>query len=1002
MHAGRHGVEDGSDVMPPQALPFADGPSDDLGVHRKVVTVLFCDVVGSTALGESVDPEALQGLLARYFERMKAIVESHEGSVEKFIGDAVMAAFGVPAAHEDDALRACRAAVEMRAAFPALGVQGRIGLNTGEVVTGTGERLATGDAVNVAARLQQAAEPGQIILGEATWRLAREAVRVEAVGAVELKGRTEPVSAYSLLRVLGEPARRLDVPLVGRERELAVLREAWERSCSERRCVLATIVGDPGVGKSRLAEELLSAVEARVVRGRCLSYGEGISYWPVVEVVKQLGGIQVEDGAREPIRALLGDDVPTSSEEIAWAFRKLLESAAIERPLVVVFDDIHWGEEIFLDLVEHVALLSKGAPILLLCMTRAELLDRRPTWPVVLRLEPLGEADAIDLIGHGGQVRDQETCRRILRAAGGNPLFVREMVAMLGEGGEVAVPPTLQALLAARLDQLDGAERRVLERGAVEGEIFHRGAVMALAPEEQQVTARIASLVRRALVDPTEAQLLDEDGFRFCHLLIRDAAYDALAKASRADLHERFANWLEARAGDLVEAEEILGYHLEQAVRYRLELEPEDEAAHELAGRAAHFLVDAGQRARSRGDIPATASLLGRAAALLPGRDPDRLQILPDVADALTDLGEFEPARRLLRETIAEAEDSGDRLRLIEARILRLRLLIHHDPEGRTEESRAEVERALPELEQIGDDRALARAWSLLGWTHLMTGQFGLLATAMQRATEYARRAGDHREETKALGWVIAGVDHGPTPVPEAIEICERTIAEAANSPAVRTWSLYHLAYLYARAQRFDEARHACAQGRALNEDYEGKVSAAGWAMFDGYIERLAGSPTEAVEILREGIRVLEETGERSYLSTEVAVLAHNLLEAGMDEDAEQLTHRSEDLAAQDDLTSQVIWRFVRGACFARRGLIGEGEALVREAVALSEQSDSLDLRGDALVILGEVLGFAGREREARAALEAANGIYDRKGYHPDVNPARRRLAGRPHTKQRR
>ena len=972
-------------------------------MHRKVVTVLFCDVVGSTALGESVDPEALQGLLARYFERMKAIVESHEGSVEKFIGDAVMAAFGVPAAHEDDALRACRAAVEMRAAFPALGVQGRIGLNTGEVVTDTGERLATGDVVNVAARLQQAAEPGQIILGEATWWLSREAVRVEAVGVVELKGRTEPVSAYSLLRVLGEPARRLDVPLVGRERELAVLREAWECSWSERRCVLATVVGDPGMGKSRLVEELLSAVEARVVRGRCLSYGEGISYWPVVEVVKQLGGIQVEEGAREPLRALLGDDVPTSSEEIAWAFRKLLESAAIERPLVVVFDDIHWGEEIFLDLVEHVALLAKGAPILLLCMTRAELLDRRPTWPVVLRLEPLREADAADLIGHGRNVRDQETCRRILRAAGGNPLFVREMVAMLDEdGGEVAVPPTLKALLAARLDQLDAAERRVLERGAVEGEIFHRGAVMALAPEEQQVTTRIASLVRRALVDPTEAQLPNEDGFRFCHLLIRDAAYDALAKASRADLHERFANWLEARAGDLVEGEEILGYHLEQAYRYRLELDPADEAAHELAGRASRFLIDAGQRARSRGDIPATASLLGRAAALLPGRDPDRLQILPDVADALTDLGEFEPAKRLLTETITEAEDAVDRLRVIEARILRLRLLIHHDPEGRTEEARAEVERALPELEQIGDDRALARAWSLVGWTHLMTGQFGLLATAMQRAAEYARRAGDHREETKALGWLITGVDHGPTPVPEAIEICERTIAEAANSAAVRTWSLYHLAYLYARAQRFDEARHACAQGRALNEDYEGKVSAAGWAMFDGYIERLAGSPTEAVEILREGIRVLEESGERSYLSTEVAVLAHNLLEAGMDEDAEQLTHRSEELAARDDLMSQVIWRFVRGACFARRGLIGEGEALVREAVALSEQSDSLDMRGDALVILGEVLGLAGREQEARAALEAADGIYDRKGYHPDVNPARRRVAVRPHAKQRR
>jgi len=345
-------------------------------VHRKVVTVVFCDVVGSTALGEAVDPEALQGLLARYFERMKVIVESHGGSVEKFIGDAVMAVFGVPAVHEDDALRACRAAVEMRAEFPVLGVQGRIGVNTGEVVTGTEERLAAGDAVNVAARLQQAAQPDEVLIGEATLELVRGAVEVEPVEPFELKGKHAAVHASRLLSVLESPERSHDSRFVGRERELALLRDAWERALAEQRCVLLTIVGDAGVGKSRLVTEALISDDARVLRGRCLPYGEGITYWPVVEVVKQLAVVPSDPVAAAAIRSLLGElDIGTSGDEIAWAFRKLLEEQA---PLVVVFDDIQWGDETFLDLVESTALLSADAPLLLLCMARPELVERRP------------------------------------------------------------------------------------------------------------------------------------------------------------------------------------------------------------------------------------------------------------------------------------------------------------------------------------------------------------------------------------------------------------------------------------------------------------------------------------------------------------------------------------------------------------------------------------------------------------------------------------------------
>ena len=379
--------------------------------QRKVVTVLFCDVVGSTALGESTDPEAVRTLLARYFERMKAIVDSHGGTVEKFIGDAVMAVFGIPAAHEDDALRACRAAVEMRDALPELGIGGRIGVTTGEVVTGTSERLATGDAVNVAARLEQAAAPGEVLIGEATHALVHKAAVAEFVEPLTLKGKSEPVPAYRLLSVLDAPERSHGSRFVGREPEVAQIVGAWERARAQERCELMTVVGDAGVGKSRLVAEALGAVEARVLRGRCLPYGEGITYWPVVEVVKQLGALPSDPVAEAAMRSLLGEsDVATSGDEIAWAFRKLLEEQA---PLVVVFDDIQWGDETFLDLVESTALLSAEAPLLLLCMARPDLVERRPGWPGSLRLEPLPPQLADALIGSrlgGAASADRPRC----------------------------------------------------------------------------------------------------------------------------------------------------------------------------------------------------------------------------------------------------------------------------------------------------------------------------------------------------------------------------------------------------------------------------------------------------------------------------------------------------------------------------------------------------------------------------------------------------------------
>jgi len=433
--------------------------------QRKVVTVLFCDVTGSTPNGESTDPEAVRALLARYFERMKAIVEAHGGSVEKFIGDAVMAVFGVPHVHEDDALRAVRAAAEMREALPELGVQARIGVNTGEVVTGTEERLATGDAVNVAARLEQAAQPGEILVGSETLRLVREAVEAETVEPLVLKGKTEPVAAARLLAVTGEARRRHEAPMVGRETELRRLHDAFEQATRDRSCQLFTVLGAAGVGKSRLAYEFLNRVDATVVRGRCLSYGKGITYWPVVEVLRQLDALPSDPSAATPLRSLLDEDgQETSAEEIAWGFRKLLEERARERPLVCLFDDVHWGEETFLDLVEHVADLSRDAPILVLCMARPELLDRRVGWgggklnATTVLLEPLSAAETDVLLDSLG-ASDGELRAKVNLAAEGNPLFVEEMLALASGslGRQVACPPTRPAEQPARLDNREAS-----------------------------------------------------------------------------------------------------------------------------------------------------------------------------------------------------------------------------------------------------------------------------------------------------------------------------------------------------------------------------------------------------------------------------------------------------------------------------------------------------------------------------------------------------------------
>jgi class 3 adenylate cyclase/tetratricopeptide (TPR) repeat protein len=941
-----------------------------IGAHRKVVTVLFCDVVGSTALGEAVDPEALQGLLADYFEQMKAIVEAHGGSVEKFIGDAVMAVFGVPAAHEDDALRACRAAVKMRDALPGLGVAGRIGVNSGEVLAGTAERLATGDAVNVAARLEQAAEPGEVLVGVETLEFVSDAVEVGDERLLELKGKSGVVSAFPLVSVRETPERSHASHFVGRERELEQLRDAWERAIAGSRCELVTVVGDPGVGKSRLVAEALARIDAQVVRGRCLSYGEGITYWPVVEVMKQLDALPDDDAAADAIRSLLGESSAVSStDEIAWAYRKLLEEQA---PIVVVFDDIQWGEQTFLDLVESTALLSAGAPLLLVCMARPELLDRRPSWPVTLQLKQLPEEEAAALVGDAVPAG---TRKQIIRAAAGNPLFLTEMVALQADRGEVEVPPTLRALLAARLDQLDPAERAVLERGAVEGELFHRGTVQALTPEETEVTPRLAALVRKELVRPDRPLLPRDDAYRFRHLLIRDAAYDALPKATRADLHRRFAAWLEQHGKDLVELDEILGYHLEQAAHYLEELGRQDP---EVALAAGDRLVDAGRRACWRADARAAVSLLDRALTLTRAHRLD-VHVEVELAEALWSV-DLKRSVSVAEAAAARADSAGDDLGAALARTVAATMTAWAG-NGSTEEAERVAREALPLLEAAGDDAGLASVWDALASAANAHAQFEAWAIAGERALMHRRRAGRPVAHTSGTS---VGIVFGPRPANEALAALDAVLPERPYPGDLLVRALL-LAMLGESEESNAVAQAAWQHALELGHRFE-----ASWM---AQVALMNGDTHAAADYYEIAYEAQESIGGIASLATTAAEYARVLAELGRCNEAEPLLQTAAALGAPDDLTTEIPRRRAAAIVHSSRSHHPEAEHLAREAMALAMQSDSPFIEGGAIADLAAVLEAAGRREEALIAWREALKRYERKGIIPLACRVRERVS---------
>jgi class 3 adenylate cyclase len=935
---------------------------------RKTVTVLFCDLTGSTSLGEQLDPEVVRATMRRYFEELRAILERHGGTVEKFIGDAVMAVFGVPRAYEDDALRAVRAALEMRRAVAGLGLEARIGINTGGVVAGEGDSLVTGDAVNVAARLEQNAEPGEVLIGAETRRLVRDAVQVEAV-ELTVKGKAEAIQAYRLLDVDPEApavARRLDSPFVGRALELQRLRDDFDGAVAERACHLFSLIGAPGVGKSRLVAEFLDRAAANVLRGRCLHYGEGITYWPLVEVVMQLGA---------EVDAVIG----ATPEETQLTFRKLLEAHALEHLLVVVFDDLQWGEPTFLDLVEHIADWSRGAPMLLLCIARPELLDVRPAWgggkmnAASVLLEPLGrEVDVLIENLLAGMPLDPEIRSRIVETADGNPLFVEEMIAMVAEDGdsELTVPPTIHALLQARLDRLGAGERAVIERGAVEGEVFHRSAVHELAPASvrPELGQHLLMLIRKEFIRPDQPTFPDDDAFRFRHLLIRDAAYAALPNEQRAELHERFADWI-AQHRELLERDEIDGYHLEQAHRYRAELQPDDPRVPELGAKAAERLGAAGQGAANRGDMPAAVGLLSRAADLLPTDDSRRLELLTHLVHPLIDSGRFDEAGDAVRELEA-AHDP--RLRAYGRLFSSLVLITLGKVSSFESLARSAVE-ARSVLEGAGDERGLAEAAWAEAILHWIACRCLTALDGFERAADHAERAGDRALTAQAQAYAASALATGPTPASEAEPRLEALMAETRTSPVALGAVLLALARVVAMRGDLERANDLAQRGAEVLEECGQRVtSAARGSQARRFVARCEGRPEREERVLREGYDALEQLGERSFSSTLAILLAQLYCELEDEKEADRWLQLARERSNPNDVVNDVLIASVEGILHARRGAFDEAERLAQGAVALADPTDLYFMRADACWALGDVLVRAGRAEDARAPWELA------------------------------
>jgi class 3 adenylate cyclase/tetratricopeptide (TPR) repeat protein len=944
---------------------------------RKLVTILSFDIAADNVLGTGLDPEDLRLFQLRSSQLVAAAIERHRGTLINSAGGEGTVAFGVLAVHEDDALRALRAAVEIRDASSAVGLRARIGVASGEVIV-DGPASVAGVAVAVARRLAEAAPPDEVLIGAHALALTTRAVDVEQVSAIPLRGGAAALRAFRLLRVQDVMEPQRGMRFVGREREVALIRDAWGRVTDGPRCELITVIGDPGIGKSRLAAEALAPLDAHIVQGRCLPYGDGITYRPVTEVLNQLG-LALPGQTAESIRALLGEsEAGTTAVEVPWAFRKTLERAAAERAIAVVFEDLQWGEDAFLDLVEECSLLSTGAPILLVCLARPELLHRRPAWPGRQLLEPLTDTEIEQLL----PARLADPLRgKITRASGGNPLFVQEMLAVAGDShDDLVVPTTLQAVLAARIDQLDPDERAVLTYGAIEGETFHHGAIQAFAPAESHVSPLLAGLVRKGLIRPDRADLPGEDGYRFRHILIRDAAYATLPRTRRGSLHADLADWLVTThsawsAGN----PDILAYHYLTA----FELAGPTERSGELKERAVHFSIASGERAA---DIDPAAAIASFERALELGIDEprERARIQLELGFLLDETGRIEEAEAIIAVGLDAAADLDERGLAARARVRLSHQRLVSNPDVGGEEIVLVADEAIETLTQLGDALGLARAERMRAMALSRLGRTTESYPALERALLFADESGDAPTRRYVIGTLCYLLCDGPAPVGEAIARCEQLRDSCGDDRVLQTLVSRHLCHLLAMAGRFDES-NALLPNLGSVYDELNQVTQHGLSR-DSIAEarELLGDPAGAEQELLALLEIFR--GGRGGAPESRALRAAALLallyadEERWDAAAACVAYGAE-LPPPAHFRPAVVLQLAAEARLAwHRGDYADAVRNALSAVELVERSDRLNLKGRVWVALSQVRRGGDEIEEADSAAATALRLYEAKG----------------------
>ena len=1007
---------------------------------------MFADVVGSTTIAERLDLELFRELLLTFLQRMSAVVIAHGGEIEHLAGDGVMGVFGADRAHGDDALRALRTAVAMFDELdelndelePRVGerLRMRIGVNTGTIVVGgsvAGHTISLGDPMNVAARLQGQAPPGEILIGDETRTLAGHQIRTEPAGELELRGRREPTTAHRLIAIEGRPSAiaLAERPLVGRGREFGLLTVAFERAAARGSREFVSVLGDAGVGKSRLVTELVERYRERaaVLPGRCLSYGEGITYWALAEMIRRAAEIGEDDSPEERraklARALAGaDDAEVvarhllqlvglelggePSEQSAWAVRRLLETVAQRRPVIVVFDDLHWAEPVLLDLIVEVATTVEG-PVLCVCMARFELLEQRGEWerecPTTIALRPLSGPDTRALVQQlVGDALPGAFLDRLVELAAGNPLFVEQVLHMLidegrlepgdggwrttGEADPIEVPPTIEAILAARIDNLGGAERACAEAASVIGMEFWAEPLDELAGEG--AARALARLRRKLVIEPTRRPGGRDDMLRFRHLLLRDAVYEAIPKARRALLHERVADWLGHWSADrLGEVEELLGYHYEAAARYSSELLVPGTDPGRLRGQAIEHLTSAGRRAAARQDDERAARYFARVVALLGEQDPTRLEPLLELGTVLVSGGDTERAERVLADARRAAATAGDPRLDAEVRVFEVDLRRITNPRWWAANGRSEASELARVFGELGDDEGAAKAWHLLGKAHSDRGEQAAAQEAFEHALECAQRACAPGVEAWVRYWLLQAAALGPTSCLEVIERARDHLAWARGQGnrslegSVLTWN----GEMLARTGRIAEAQDAFAEARRLFDDLGRASHPAYMSMSTAAVEPLASDPAGAEAELRASYDFFRSVGAHHIVATVGPMLAAALVRQGRLTEALALTEEAERIAAPDDLDAQVKWRQARAAALAAAGDGDQAERHARDAVGLAERTDSVLLHADALGGLADVLAATDATAAAVEPAARAGELYEAKG---DIVSARR------------